>query len=346
MAVEIISISDLDRNGLQTRCALNEQTVVDYAEAMKERAEFPPVKVFCDGEHFYLADGFHRVEAALRFCAKKIKADVSPGGFVDALRYALKANADHGLRRTNEDKRRTLEMAWEHREELFGGEPSHALLAETCGVSKKTVQRFREETNYGQCPQLEPPPDDSNPVQRTRLTPPQKGPKNALPRPPTKRVGMDGKTRTVSQNKPVPPPAPKVKHAPVPKAPAQTPCRKGYYIGPDGKEHAIGVELDRFNVEIPPKVKGAFTVGAEAVKNWITRCWEVKNEIERAVKDGFSVSIPQRAIMELDNAYHELNAALPHCVCRLCQGRGCNACAGLGYQTKDQYARNPKEFKA
>jgi hypothetical protein len=322
MAVEIISISDLDRNGLQTRCALNEQTVVDYAEAMKERAKFPPVKVFCDGEKFYLADGFHRVEAALRFCAKKIKADVSPGGFVDALRYALKANADHGLRRTNEDKRRTLEMAWEHREELFGGEPSHALLAEACGVSESSVRRFREEIN---------------PVQRTRLTPAPKAAKNALPPPPVKRVGVDGKTRTVPQKPSVPPPAPKAK---------QTPCRKGYYIGPDGKEHAIGVELDRFNVEIPPKVKGAFTVGAEAVKNWITRCWEVKNEIERAVKDGFSVSIPQRAIMELDNAYHELNAALPHCVCRLCQGRGCNACAGLGYQTKDQYARNPKEFKA
>ena len=31
---------------------------------MEEGAIFPPVTVFFDGEHFWLADGFHRVQAA------------------------------------------------------------------------------------------------------------------------------------------------------------------------------------------------------------------------------------------------------------------------------------------
>ena len=39
-------------------------------------------------------------------------------------------------------------------------------------------------------------------------------------------------------------------------------------------------------------------------------------------------------------------AAEPHCVCRMCQGQGCKACHGRGWQTEEEYKRNPKEFKA
>ena len=44
-----LKIAQLDRNGLQTRCALDERTVSEYAEAMQDGADFPPVVVFKDG---------------------------------------------------------------------------------------------------------------------------------------------------------------------------------------------------------------------------------------------------------------------------------------------------------
>lgn len=323
MAVETVCIADFDRNGLQTRVALDEETVKDYAEAMEKRAKFPPVKAFCDGTKIYLADGFHRVEAALRSGFKKIKADVSPGGFVDALRFALGANANHGLRRTNADKRRSLEMAWDHRVELFGGEPSNALLAEMCGVSDRTVASFRADVVKDV-----PPPPAKAPTSPTQ--------EPAKHEPPTQRIGKDGKKRTVT-----PPPS-----KPAPKAPAQRPCRKGYYIGPDGKEHAVGIILDRFNVEIPPRLKDAFTVCESMVKDWVNDCFKLKNGIAGAMRAKLPLAVSQRTIINLDAAYHELKAALPFCICRMCQGNGCAACSERGFQTKDQYERNPKEYKA
>lgn len=307
MAIETISISDLDRNGLQTRVALDENTVAEYAEAMQNRAKFPPVKVFCDGEKFYLADGFHRVEAAARAGFRKVKADMEPGSYAEALKFALKANESHGLRRTRADKLRALQMAWDARDVVFPGvtaDPSADLLGEMCNLSARFVKDWIAERF------------------RTSET----------PNPPSRRVvGRDGRTREV----PVPP-----------SRVAKSPAREGYYIGPDGREHAQGVEIDIFNVEIPERIASAFKTGADYVRTWANRVNAVKNDIKGAIDAGFSVSVAQRVVVELDNAYHELKASLPFCVCRMCQGQGCDACRSTGYQTKDQYDRNPPEFKA
>ena len=54
----------------------------------------------------------------------------------------------------------------------------------------------------------------------------------------------------------------------------------------------------------------------------------------------------QDALVQLDNAYRFVSAAEPHCVCRMCQGTGCKACHERGWQTEEEYRRNPKEFKA
>ena len=329
MAIETILIKDLDRNGLQTRVSLDESTVAEYAEAMKNRAKFPPVKVFCDGEKFYLADGFHRVEACLRAGYKRVKADTDAGSYADALRYALRANAAHGLRRSNADKRRCLEMAWERRRELFGeNDPTAELLAETCGISRRSVVAFytdvQQSTGCANC---------------TPCTP--------------KRIGVDGKVYTVPTPKNAPEtaetgdfgePAPKT-GATRPGPPTRRPVRDGYYIAEDGKEHATGVRLDRFFREIPPEINAAFFEGTATVNEWAARVHAVKLEIQKARGSGFPVALAQRVELELENACHELKAALPHCVCRVCKGNGCDACGRTGYQTKDQYDRNPREFK-
>lgn len=169
-------IDALWKDGLQTRVGIDERTVSEYAEAMRGGAVFPPVKVFeepCAGA-YYLADGFHRVEAAIRAGRKSVDAEVVRGTFTDALRYALGCNARHGKRLTNEDKRRSLEMAWESRSELFGGDPSASLLAQTCCVHRNTAQQFIEGVKSRQVAQD---------VQPERI-----------PQPPRRIVGLDGKS--------------------------------------------------------------------------------------------------------------------------------------------------------
>lgn len=168
-----IKVTGFNKNGLQTRVALDERTVEEYAEAMREGAVFPPVVAFNDGQgNLWLADGFHRLEAAIRCSMEYIQADIRNGQFIDALKYALGCNKSHGLRRTNEDKKRALEMAWDRRIELFGGEPSHNLLAEVCGVSVTMARNFREALQ----------PCFKNKVEKIQMP---------------KRVGANGKTYTL-----------------------------------------------------------------------------------------------------------------------------------------------------
>lgn len=83
--------------------------VAEYAEAMKDGDKFPPVIVFSDNGNFYLADGYHRRRAAIVAGFDKIYADVRDGGRRAALLYSVGANADHGLKRTNEDKQRAVD---------------------------------------------------------------------------------------------------------------------------------------------------------------------------------------------------------------------------------------------
>ena len=130
-----VKIGNLTKDGLQTRVALDERTVQEYADAMRDGDNFPPVKVFMDGSRCWLADGFHRVEAATRAGRTVIDADTAKGGFIDALRWALGCNAKHGKRVTNEDKQNAMQMAWDNRQQLFGGDPSTRAMAEMCGVA-------------------------------------------------------------------------------------------------------------------------------------------------------------------------------------------------------------------
>jgi len=129
----------IDR-GTQTRVGINEETVADYAEAMTEGAKFPAVVVFMDGSEYYLADGFHRVLAATRNGWREIDADVRAGTREDAIEHSLGANTVHGLRRTNADKRRCVEIALKE----FAGMSDRAI-AEMCGVSNNFVSEIRKE---------------------------------------------------------------------------------------------------------------------------------------------------------------------------------------------------------
>jgi hypothetical protein len=117
-----VRTDDLSRHPeSQIRAERDARLVAEYAEAMLEGAQFPPVVIFQDPDGWkYLADGHNRVDAAALAALKdprrnaEVLADVKPGTFEDALRWAMRANRLHGKRMTDADHKRAIEMAIDH----------------------------------------------------------------------------------------------------------------------------------------------------------------------------------------------------------------------------------------
>lgn len=178
----------------QARVRIDVSTIDDYAAAMRDGVEFPPVVVFRDPTvggwpKYWLADGFHRVPAAQRCEFYDIPAELHVGTLRDAVRYALGANVHHGLRRTNADKRRAVELALADPEWAAW---SDRAIAELCAVDHKTVGSVR--ASSGEVPQS------------TRALPsgevPQSEPDaltGEVPQSTQPRVGRDGRVYDVSK---------------------------------------------------------------------------------------------------------------------------------------------------
>jgi len=106
----VLPIADVRTDGgTQPRAQIDLFVVADYRDALESGAKFPPVVVFFDGEAHWLADGFHRLDAHRDAGRVDIDVDLRRGTRRDAVLYSVGANDDHGLRRTNADKRRAVE---------------------------------------------------------------------------------------------------------------------------------------------------------------------------------------------------------------------------------------------
>ena len=131
--LEIIRID----GGTQPRAALNEAAVAEYVEAIDH---LPPVTVFFDGSDNWLADGFHRYHAHRTAGRDSLVANVINGTKRDAVLYSAGANHSHGLRRSNEDKRRAVTTLLQDSE---WGSWSDNKVAECCAVSQPFVSSVR-----------------------------------------------------------------------------------------------------------------------------------------------------------------------------------------------------------
>jgi predicted nucleic-acid-binding protein len=126
--------------GTQSRVSLNETTVSEYAEIIRFGGDLPPVLVFEDGADIWLADGFHRYHAHRAAGAMEIACEVRKGTKRDAVLYSVGANASHGLRRSNEDKRRAVMTLLNDAEWSVW---SDSAIAKACRVDHKTVAAHR-----------------------------------------------------------------------------------------------------------------------------------------------------------------------------------------------------------
>ena len=134
----------------QPRAGLDSNVVKDYTERMQAGVEFLPIDLFCDGENYWLADGFHRYEAANCAHLQRIRAEIHQGTQEDARWYSVGTNQTHGLQRSNEDKQRAVERALRHPR---GAGLSDRKIAEHVGVDHKTVSAWREKLS-GEIPQM------------------------------------------------------------------------------------------------------------------------------------------------------------------------------------------------
>ena len=134
-----LPITDLKIDGgTQIRVELNEEYVAALQEAWLGGAKIPDIVAFFDGSVYWLADGFHRYHAARRIGLAMLSATVITGTRQDAVKYALGANATHGLRRTNADKRHAVEIALKEFALL-----SSRQIAEICAVGDDMVNELR-----------------------------------------------------------------------------------------------------------------------------------------------------------------------------------------------------------
>ena len=125
----------------QVRTTLHKNVVLAYEEDIKNGAIMPPLTVFAErgSERYILADGFHRLLAAVNADKHEVDIELHEGGMHEALMYALGANAGHGLRRTNADKRNAVKLA------LKNPEISRLKMqeiADICRVTTRTVRRI------------------------------------------------------------------------------------------------------------------------------------------------------------------------------------------------------------
>jgi len=143
METKKVSISDIvcDQQ-IMPRDHIDRNYVDDLFEDLESGAAFPPVDLFNDGKYYYAADGYHRIEAFKKIGRDEIEAVIHNGDKRAAMTFASGANACHGKRRTNEDKRKAVKnllMDLEWRKESDG------TIAEHCKVSQPFVLKVRRE---------------------------------------------------------------------------------------------------------------------------------------------------------------------------------------------------------
>ena len=138
-AILPLSAITLDES-IQCRAQLNKATVKEYAERMKAGDKFPALVVYKIEGHLLLPDGFHRYRAGEMAQLTVFPVDVRQGTRKDAVKFAIEANAVHGLARSNKDKRRAVELALHEFPDF-----SEHVIADLCKVSQPFVGKVRRQ---------------------------------------------------------------------------------------------------------------------------------------------------------------------------------------------------------
>jgi hypothetical protein len=137
----------------QSRTGLNKDRVAQIADAKRNKAKVPPVRVFEIDDPVHkmhgqkvLVGGFHRVAADVTVGNKTTEATVETGTWGDALRAAALENIEHdtaGLPRTNADKNRAVMVyAHSYKDVVQPKRPAYREMAKVLGVSHQHLNNM------------------------------------------------------------------------------------------------------------------------------------------------------------------------------------------------------------
>jgi hypothetical protein len=179
----------------QARVGLSQETIDEYAEKIAAILKKNPLDVFFDGTSYYIGDGWHRFLAAVKAGLSVIPCVLHDGTERDAMLFAAGANQGHGLKRSNRDKRRAVEIMLADEEWATW---SNNRIAEHCGVGDDLVSDVRRQYEEAASRQVSENDTCGSPHVSENDTCP-------TPKPEKKRVGRDGKAYPVTA-KPAPKP--------------------------------------------------------------------------------------------------------------------------------------------
>lgn len=286
--------------GTQIRAAVHENTVAEYSELMKTGVELPPVEVFFDGMVYWLADGFHRVAAALDAGLDTILANVRTGKKRDAILFACGANASHGLKRTNADKRNAVETLLNDSEWVKW---SDNRIAEAVAVSQEFVRQVRNQLTTVVGSEASKAADQP-------------------------RVGKDGKSRKA--------PAPKADREPssAPKHVVDTPPEEKRKItgGTAFNPEELGdATEDQAGNKIPDDLTPVFAA-RDQFADVLTYISKARSALESLLDTPAGGLLSNTiASVELKNIYTEVKFARPFAVCPRKSHKNCDTCKGRGW---------------
>lgn len=126
--------------GTQPRLEMNQDTIREYAEHMREGTIFPLITVFFDGADYWLADGFHRYFATKSNGLLDIECEVISGSLDEAFLYSRGANKSRGLAPTHADNRNIVISMLQH---PVYSKWTNKQIAEHVGVTGMTVGRIK-----------------------------------------------------------------------------------------------------------------------------------------------------------------------------------------------------------
>ena len=126
--------------GTQPRTGISEAIVAEYAEAIMRGDTLPPPVCYWDGVHRYAADGFHRIHAHRQAGSVEIQVEQRNGTLREAILFSVGTNAHHGLRRSDDDKRKAVRLLLEDEE---WGQWSDRRIAEVTHTSPTFVGKVR-----------------------------------------------------------------------------------------------------------------------------------------------------------------------------------------------------------
>lgn len=287
------------------------EIVAEYAEAMLSGAEFPPLETYFDGVSYWLADGFHRYYAAIKAGLTEFESKVgTPGTAQDAKWASLAANHKHGLRRTNADKRKAVDIALRMNFQM-----SDRAIAQHCGVSDMLVANIRKSgasvpiVSQNTTQNVTQVPENENRCKNLHVT--EKATHTNI------RTGMDGKVYAIPAQKPqksepfIPPPPP----PPMPK-------------------HETKDSIGRV---VPKNLLQLWGRGSE-IAEMIDTLSKLRCKIRKAQdeKDPLFATCNFSAVLaEIDSSYTQLKSIQPYAVCPSCQGNGaCRVCGDSGIISK------------